>query len=242
MRRGKGPNRPVPLKAGVIVVAAGVGKRLGGAVEKPYVLLGGRPLIWHCLSALQKCGEVREIVLVLREGCVNQFRKKWQRRFSFSKIRAIVPGGKTRQASVAAGLKVLSGEAPIVVVHDAARPFITAAMVRAVAGVAAEGLGATVGVPVTQTIKKVDDAGHVVNTPARKGLWEIQTPQAFPRALLEAAHQAALRDGIETTDDAGLVERHGAKVRVILGSRANLKITTPVDLLLAQMLHKRLSQ
>lgn len=225
--------------AAVIVVAAGRGTRLKSKTDKPYVRLGGKPLICHSLEVLQGCGLVREIIVVVHPGRVASVTKGLLRRQAFPKIRAVVAGGETRQQSVMAGLQAVSPGIEIVVVHDAARPFITAAMIRDVIACARRGFGATVGMPAAQTIKRVDKDGLVLETPPRETLREIQTPQAFPKRLLWKAHQAAILGGIKATDDAGLVEQIGGRVKVVPGSPRNFKVTTQEDLLLASLLLKK---
>ncbi len=202
--------------------------------EKPYLILGGKPLLWHSLAAFQRSGLIREIVLVAHPSRVRACRETLLPAFRLGKVKAVVAGGKTRQESVRAGLAALSGGIDTVAVHDAARPFVDEAMIREVLRVAAKGLGATTGLPATQTIKKVDKAGTVLETPPREMLWEIQTPQAFPRALLQVAHEAAAAAGIVGTDDASLVERLGKTVMVVKGSPANFKVTHAEDLMRAE--------
>ena len=221
---------------GVIVVAAGKGERLGAKLEKPYVRLGDRPLLCHCLGVFQPSRVVGEIVLVVHPKRVEDCREGLLRKFSFPKVRIVVAGGQSRQESVARGLAALAPQTRIVVVHDAARPFVSHAMLVRVVRWAKRGFGATVGIPVAQTIKKISADRLVLETPPRELLWEIQTPQAFPRPLIERAHKVARRTKAHATDDAGLVERVGGKVKVILGSPRNLKITNREDLLLAQLL------
>lgn len=144
-----------------------------------------------------------------------------------------VEGGATRRASVAAGLAAV--ERPTVVVHDGARPFVTTEMVTAVLEALETYDGATVAVPMDETLKRVED-GAVVATVDRTSLWRVQTPQAFRTDVLKAAHAAAASDDVEATDDAALVERFGGSIGVIRGSRANIKITYPEDLALAASL------
>ncbi len=220
----------------MIVVAAGKGSRLRSKVDKPYVRLGGKPLLMHSLEVFQNSQDVTHIVLVAHSSRVATCRKTLMGKKFLSKIVNVVAGGKTRQDSVFAGLSALHPDCDTVLVHDAARPFVNHAMIKALIACAAKGMGAVVGMPVSQTIKKVDSHGMVMETPPRKNLWEIQTPQAFPRALLMRAHGYARCEGIEATDDAALVECIGKKVKVIPGAAENFKITRKEDLLLAEIL------
>jgi 2-C-methyl-D-erythritol 4-phosphate cytidylyltransferase len=145
-------------------------------------------------------------------------------------------GGPRRQDSVREGLKRVDEDCEIVIVHDAARPFVSPLLIdRCVAAARTEG-AVVVGIPVRDTIKIVSSSRRVESTPPRDFLWEIQTPQAFRAEILREAHRSAERDGIEATDDAMLVERLGQSVTVLEGDRSNIKITTPEDLLLAEVL------
>lgn len=143
----------------------------------------------------------------------------------------ITAGGTTRQASVRNGLRHV--KAPTVVVHDAARPLATPEMVRAVLEALDSAAAATMGVPIDETLKRVE-RDIAIETVDRSGLWRVQTPQAFVTQTLERAHEEALAAGIEATDDAALVERLGVAVRVVQGSRRNIKLTYPEDFALAE--------
>ncbi len=154
--------------------------------------------------------------------------------YGLEKVGAVVAGGARRQDSVAAGLKALPREASVVVVHDGVRPFVTAEMVSAVVGGAEEVGAAVTAVSAADTIKRVD-GGVVVETLKRDGLFCVQTPQAFSRGVLAEALERAEAEGVVGTDEAALVERLGRPVRVVPGSRYNLKVTTPEDWALAEM-------
>lgn len=148
-----------------------------------------------------------------------------------------VAGGAERSDSVAAGLTALPDACEIVVVHDAARPFVERKTIDAVIRAARGGVGAVAAVPLTDTLKEADgsEPPAVVRTLSRERLWRAQTPQGFPRALLAAAHEHARRDGVGASDDAALVERHGGVVRLVRDSIRNLKVTTAEDLELAEL-------
>ena len=200
-------------------------------VDKIFAPLGGRPLIAHCLEALQGTPEVDEVILVLSWGNMDRGRLL-VREGGWSKVRDVCEGGERRRDSVARGLARLSGHGWIVV-QDGARPFMTPGMV-ASGLVEARATGAAVaGVPVADTIKSVDEERLVTNTLRREGLWAIQTPQVFRRELLARAHRSLEGD---FTDDAGMVERVGARVRVYEGMSRNIKVTTPGDLRIAEAL------
>ncbi len=223
-------------RVGVIVVAAGRGTRLSSRVDKPHVLLAGKPMVRHSLETFESCACVDDVVLVVHPRHIRDCRKVYAGRTSLSKIRVVVRGGNNRQESVRRGLEALGPEVGVVLVHDAARPFVCARIVRDVVRWAKTGVGVVPGMPATQTIKRVDSAGRVVETLPRETLREIQTPQGFPREMIDRAYARARKTGLIATDDAGLVERAGGTVKVIAGLYQNLKITTPQDLILARMM------
>jgi len=219
-----------------IIVAAGASRRIGGGTAKTYLPIAGRALFLRTLDRVFAAPSVTDAVLVVSAEDLERCRQLLESDTS-SKGRALVLqiGGNTRQQSVRQGL-VKVGAADIVMIHDGARPFVSAALIdRCVQAAVAHG-AAVVGVPVRDTIKRVGADCYVQSTPERAGLWEIQTPQIFQRELIVAAHEWAAREGIEATDDAMVVERMGKPVYVVEGERNNFKITVPEDLLLAEAL------
>jgi len=222
---------------GAIVPAAGRGQRLQGEVPKALALLDGRPLVQYALETLARVDEVQTIVVVAPEDHLESVRDL-AARARLGKIAAVVPGGADRQASVARGLAALPPSAQLVLVHDGARPCVTASLVRAVAAAAARDGAATAAVPVAETVKAGRD-GWVARTLDRSELYHIQTPQGFHRSLLERAHLEAARAGFRGTDDAALVERLGHRVRLVPGEPSNLKVTLPGDLEVAEALLRR---
>jgi 2-C-methyl-D-erythritol 4-phosphate cytidylyltransferase len=217
------------IRAGVVVAAAGAGLRMGtGVTRKQYLELAGSPVLLRSLAAFLAHPSCRWVVAVLPpEDAADP-------PLSLPGDVALVPGGTTRSESVRAGLAALPAEADLVLVHDAARPLVTRAVVDRVLDAAALGSGAVPAVPVTDTLKRVRDDGLVVETVDRSALWAAQTPQGFPRRMLLHAYDAALREGWVATDDAALVERSGGRVVVVVGDPHNIKITRPEDLLLAE--------
>ena len=218
-----------------IVPAAGGGTRMAAGEPKQYLPLAGVPLLTRTLQALGVSGCLDGLILVIPSGHEERCRRDILDPFGIS-VDAVVPGGEDRQASVYAGLLHTSPETDLILVHDGARPFVTPAVVRAAVNVAAESGGAVVAVPVTDTIKLADRDGWLVTTPERGHLWAAQTPQVFRARLFREAHALALRDGFRSTDDSALMERLGHPVRVVPGSPENLKITTRLDLLLADQI------
>lgn len=215
------------MKVGVIIPAAGSGKRMGGA-RKPFLDLGGKSLLQHCLDVFLAIPDVHHIVVCVPETELQLCRTLFQH----DRVR-LVAGGAQRADSVRAGLHALPADADIIVVHDAARPLLTRAMVNAVVDAARRGHSATIALQVTDTVHRVNGERMIVDTPDRAQFWRAQTPQAFPRRALEEAY-ARVPDVSAATDEAGLVAQAGFAVRVIPGDAANLKITTPEDVALAE--------
>lgn len=225
------------IKTTAIVVAAGEGRRLGAETPKTYLPVAGRPILLRTLDRLLQCQAVQDLTLVI---AANEFARCEKllgedRHLSSLSIR-LQSGGATRQQSVYRGLLTVAGSSDIVLVHDGARPFASAALFGRCIEQAERRGAVAVGLPVRDTIKMVGLDGRVESTPERSKLWEIQTPQAFRRELLVAAHDWAIRERIEATDDAMLVEKMGKPVWVLDGERHNIKITVPEDLWLAEMM------
>jgi len=219
-----------PESVGAIVAAAGAGRRFGEG-DKLFAPLAGRPLIARTLMAFEVCRAVDTVVLVLAEenlerGC------RLVDAAGFDKVVVICPGGPRRQDSVRLGLEALP-ECRWVVVHDGARPLVTAALIEAGLTAAAETGAAIAAVPLADTLKEVADDSSIAKTLDRSSLWAAQTPQVFDREVLREAHRQAQG---EATDDAALVEALGRRVKVFPGSPRNLKVTTAADLALAQAL------
>ena len=220
-----------------IVVAAGEGRRIGGDTSKTYLALAGRPLVLRTLDRIFSARSVNQVVLVVGAGDVKRCMAMLQADAALKGRPCVVQvGGATRQRSVKQGLQKISADTDIVIIHDGARPFVSAALVDRCVQAAVEKGAAVVGLPVRDTIKVVSGDHYVQNTPERSSLWEIQTPQVFQRDLFLAAHAWADREGFEATDDAMVVERMGKPVYVLEGERTNFKITVPEDLWLAETL------
>ena len=219
------------MRASAIVVAAGSGSRLGSAAPKAFVRLGSETLLWYSLRTIAEVPGIFEAVVTVPSAMEPAAREE-ARRAGLKIPLKITPGGAERQDSVRIALALTSAESECVVIHDAARPFAAPAMFAAVLGAADEHGAAIVAIPLADTLKRVV-AGTVAATMARTGLYQAQTPQAFRRELLKRAHREALAERIGATDDAELVERLGAEVRIVEGAPTNLKITTPADLEIA---------
>jgi 2-C-methyl-D-erythritol 4-phosphate cytidylyltransferase len=212
---------------GVIVVAGGSGTRTGSSELKQFRWVAGKPMLLHSVQRFQARPDVAMVVCVLPRAHVGD-PPPWLFQADLDRL-LISVGGRDRQESVANGLQDLMESISIVVVHDAARPLVTDATIEAVIARARGGQSAIAALPVTDTLKEVDAEGRIVGTVTREGLWRAQTPQAFPRAILDDAHAAARRDRIVATDDAALCERLGIPVVVVRGSERALKITEEGD-------------
>jgi 2-C-methyl-D-erythritol 4-phosphate cytidylyltransferase len=217
---------------GAIIAAAGVGRRFGEG-DKLFAPLAGRSLIAHTLMAFEVCRAVDATVLVLAEENLERGRDLVTSA-GFDKVAAICRGGPRRQDSVRLGLEALP-KCRWVVVHDGARPLVTAALIEAGLTAAVETGAAIAAVPLADTLKEATEDGLIVRTLDRRNLWCAQTPQVFERELLREAHRLADAVG-DATDDAALVEALGRRVKVFPGSVRNLKVTTAADLALAQAL------
>jgi 2-C-methyl-D-erythritol 4-phosphate cytidylyltransferase len=226
-------------KVTVLIPAAGMGRRMGKAVAKQFLPLGDKPMLAHTLLAFQRAAEIDEIIPILSKEDMENCLRDIIEQYHITKVKTLVVGGKERQDSVMNGLKKIDKDASVVLVHDGVRPFVTAEMIRESVELAKKGECVVVGVPLKDTIKEVDDKGLVSHTLERNRLWAIQTPQAFPFKMLKRAYEESSQQRIFGTDDAMLIERTGGKVRVIMGSYENIKITTPEDLVLAEEILKR---
>ena len=218
----------------VLIPAAGMGSRMGAAVNKQYLTLADRPVLAHTLTLFDHHPAIDHICIVSPEEEIDYCRAEVVERFGFTKVRNLIPGGAERQDSVYNGLSACAAaDSDIILIHDGVRPFFPSGCIEEVV-TAAERTGAcVVGVPVKDTIKEVAE-GLIRSTPDRRRLWHAQTPQAFVFGLIRDAHERARREGFRGTDDASLVERIGHPVAMIEGSYRNIKITTPEDLILAE--------
>jgi 2-C-methyl-D-erythritol 4-phosphate cytidylyltransferase len=223
-------------KAGVVIVAAGSSSRMKGT-DKVFALLDGKPVLSLVIDTFQKCESIEKIVVVLNRDNLEKG-KKLVKTEGWTKVKGICPGGKRRQDSVLAGLEYL-GECEWVVIHDGARPLVTAELIEAGLDAASETGAAVAAVPVTDTIKIADDTLTVQGTPPRHNLWSVQTPQVFRYSLILEAYRSIKSD---VTDDAQAIELTGGSVKIYTGSYDNIKITTPDDLALAEILMKKRSK
>jgi 2-C-methyl-D-erythritol 4-phosphate cytidylyltransferase len=219
---------------GVIIVAAGSGSRTGSAELKQFRWVAGKPMLLHSIQTFQARVDVAMVVCVLPREHVGD-PPPWIFQSDADRLLLSV-GGRERSESVANGLEDLPSECEIVVIHDAARPLVTSETIGRVIDEARKGNGAVAALPVTDTLKRVDTSGKVIETVDRFGLWRAQTPQAFPRKVIERAHKEAREADRIVTDDAALCEKIGLPVVVVRGSERALKITEENDFALAEAL------
>ena len=226
--------KDVDGKVTAIVLAAGRGKRMESDIQKQYMELLGKPLIYYSLAAFEK-STVDQIVLVTGSGEEEFCRKEIVERFGFRKVSAVVAGGKERYHSVYEGLKAAAGSS-YVLIHDGARPCVTTDIIQAAIAGAAENGACVIGMPGKDTIKIADEADYAESTPDRNRLWMIQTPQAFSYGLITDAYTKLMAaENPTVTDDAMVLEKMtGKKVKLVPGSYRNIKITTPEDLIVAE--------
>ena len=237
---GKTMNRALHPETGIrprdtqlILPAAGAGKRLGSNRAKALVDVAGMPLVVRTLERFLPLALVDRAVLLAPPGREKAFEDVLARAFPSCDLR-VAPGGDTRQTSVAKGLDRLAETTEIVVIHDAARPFVTEDSIRAAIEAARRHGAATVAIPATDTVLEADEEQFLAATPDRRRLWLCQTPQAFQVPVIRKAHELARAEGFVGTDDASLVRRIGGRVKLVSGTVLNFKVTTPTDLAMAK--------
>ncbi len=220
-----------------IVLAAGSGSRMNQKKEKQFLLLDGKPVLYYSLKTFE-ASIVDEIILVTKEKDIDYCREEIVEKYGFSKVRRIVSGGKERYDSVQKGMRAADKRNNIIMIHDAARPFVTNRMILDSISAARRYKACTVAVPVKDTIKVVDEYEFGVETPDRSTLYIIQTPQTFDRKLLREAYDRLRISGDkDITDDTMIVERYlDQRVKMVEGSYRNIKITTPEDMPVAEAL------
>lgn len=246
-----------------VVLAAGSGKRMGGNVAKQYLTLGSRPVLWYALQAFEQSEIIDQIILVVGQGEIPYCMREIVEKYRFQKVDAVIEGGAERYLSVKLALDALetramsgyktgtaaeradtavSGRGSYVFIHDGARPFVTGDMIRDTYEAAVKYGACVAAMPVKDTIKLADEETFAAQTPNRRQVWAVQTPQVFETALICEAYRrlterlpALRRDGIEITDDAMVVETMlGRRVKLVQGTYRNIKLTTPEDMAVAE--------
>lgn len=234
-RKGLGVKRKITHpRCAAVIVAAGSGTRMNGT-DKMLAKISGKPVLCRTLEAFNRHVLIDEIVVVAREEQMDVISQLCAR---YPKVKMVVKGGATRTESVMAGLSAISDKAKIAAVHDGARPLVTEDVIAKAVEKAAKFGAAAPAIPVKDTIK-LSLHGGVDATPERKTLFAVQTPQCFDADLLRGALQHAIEQKLEVTDDCSAVEALGMKVHLTDGSEENIKITTPLDLDLAETILKK---
>ena len=218
-----------------IVLAAGQGKRMHSKVQKQFLEIQGYPVLYYSLRCFQESPLIQDIILVTGEESISYCKEEIVQKYGFTKVSAVIPGGKERYDSVYAGLCECK-DCEYVLIHDGARPFVTEEILKRGLQKVKETGACVIGMPSKDTVKLSDEEGYVKETPNRKCVWTIQTPQIFSYSLIREAHDSIRqKDMSKITDDAMVVEQEtGAKVALAEGSYQNIKITTPEDMTTAE--------
>lgn len=219
----------------VIIAAGGKGTRMGADINKVYLKILGKEILVYTIEAFQKNKNVDEIIIVTGKNDIDRC-NELVKKYELSKVVTVVKGGTTRQKSVFNGIMASNGD--IVVIHDGARPLISQGEIDAVINDCREYDAAAVGVSVKDTLKMVDENGFIASTIDRELVCSIRTPQVFKRNIIVDAHQKAIEENFEATDDCGLAEFTGVKIKITTGSNYNIKVTTPEDIIFAEGIWK----
>ena len=221
------------MRVNAVIAAGGQGKRMKSSMSKQFLTVKGHPILYYTLSTFEAMGVLGEILLVVGRDDIDNAQREILDRYRFKKVR-LIEGGSQRQDSVYNGLRGLSSQTDIVVIHDGVRPFVTRKIINRSIEAAKKYKAVGAAVPVKDTIKVVGENNTIIKTPDRRSLWAMQTPQTFDFDLILRAHEEAMADGFYGTDDAMLVERMGLDVKIIEGAYENIKITTPEDIMVAE--------
>ncbi len=217
-----------------IVLAGGAGKRMGSSTNKQFLLLDNKPILVHCLQVFEECKPVDGVYLVVNQRDLPLIQEEILEAYKFNKIVKLVIGGRLRQDSVRNGLEAIDEPCDIVVVHDAARPFVSPAFIEKSIFLMEMFDAIIPAMPVKDTIKVISKEGFVSKTLERDSLWNVQTPQTFKYELIAKAYKEGMAKKLIGYDDAPFVEHLGKRVKVVEGSPYNIKITTPEDLVIAK--------
>jgi 2-C-methyl-D-erythritol 4-phosphate cytidylyltransferase len=219
-----------------IIPCAGSGIRMSAARAKQFLEIRDRPILALTLEKFQACPLIDSITLVVPMAEIDFCKKEIVERYGFGKVDKVILGGERRQDSVRLGLEASNADFELAVIHDGVRPFIDVVLIERAVNAAKDHRAVIAALPAKDTVKKVDQAGFVVETYERKNIWLVQTPQVFRFKDIMTAHEKAVSEGWEdVTDDASLIERLGIPIKVIQGSEYNIKITTPHDMELGRM-------
>ncbi len=218
-----------------IVLAAGQGKRMHSRIQKQFLEIGGKPILYYSMKCFQESPLIRDIILVTGENMISYCQREIVEKYGFTKVSKVTAGGKERYDSVYAGL-LCCQDTDYVYIHDGARPFVTEEMIQRGYEAVKRTNACVMGMPSKDTVKLADPSGYIKETPDRKIVWNIQTPQIFSYELIRGAYESIRKkDMSNVTDDAMVVEQEtGTKILLVEGSYQNIKITTPEDLAVAE--------
>lgn len=230
------------MKCTAIILVAGQGKRMKTKVQKQFLMLQGKPLLYYSLACFQKSDEIQEIVVVTGKESIDYCRSEIIEKYGFTKVKSIAEGGKERYDSVYAGLEACSADTDYVFIHDGARPFVTEDIIKRTKEVAVTYQACIAGMPSKDTVKIIDENNMVSATPERSRVWSVQTPQVFLYSLIKEAHDTARSVSMQgITDDAMVVEQYkNTPVHIVEGAYENIKITTPEDILVAEKILEKI--
>lgn len=223
------------MKVSAIVPSAGRGIRLRSKTEKPFVMLGDKPILARTLLKLSKNSRIKEIILAVKKDKINKTKQDIINKYQIKKVK-VVKGGLRRQDSVYNALKAVSDDADFVLIHDGVRPFVTDKLIAVLLKGALRYGASVAAIPVKPTLKFTRSKRFIEYTPDRKNYWEAQTPQVFRKVLIEKAYKNAIAKNIRATDDSTLTEKIGIRPKIVSGLYSNIKITTQEDLALARIL------
>lgn len=221
-----------------VILAAGKGKRMKSDVSKQFLVIKDKPIIAYTLWAFDRCEEIDEIIVVAAADELEFFKSDILGKYTFNKVKKLIAGGAERQQSAYNGIKAVSPDNNIILIHDGARPFVNSRIIADCIEQAKAYGAVSAGMPSKDTVKLVDDNCMVTATPDRSRVWLTQTPQAFKKEIIITAHEQALTKNIIGTDDAMLAELAGYKVKMVSAAYENIKITTPEDIAIAETLLK----
>ncbi len=222
------------MRAVALIPAAGMGKRMGTLISKPFLSIGNRPILAETLLRFEESSLISEVYVIVSSKEEGHSREDIVNKYNLKKVTKIVIGGVERQDSVKNGLDAIEPGCDIVMIHDGIRPFVTPQLIDESIIETQKHDATVVAVPVKETVKRVSYYGEILETLDRNRLWLAQTPQTFNYNIIISAHKNAVENNLRGTDDSSLVEALGIKVKIIAGSYGNIKITTPEDLILAK--------
>jgi len=229
----------VNMKIVALIAAAGKGKRMNTRISKLFIPIFGKPILAYTIEKFEKCKLIDKIYLMVSPEEKERCRKNIILKYNISKVKDFVDGGETRQDSIYNGLKALDKDTDIVVIHDGARPLVEETIIRDSIENAQKYGAAIAAIPIKDTVKKGGNNYFINKTLNREEIWRAQTPQTFKYDIILPAYLQAYKEKFLTTDDAAIVERYGHKVKLIIGSEENIKITTPFDIIIAENFLKK---